>query len=211
MTTTSSRSSPLNLRNIKRGTDFAAYQPARSVVGCGSKSPPKMNTILESFVLKRLRLTMFCVCAFPIAVAAQPWLDHVPAGVDVVFGDAQSRHRPDWRIGTSDSVLGPDQQLLQPYIATQTLQGDAYVEWCLRWNTAQYHLAARRSIPARTIRGSVSSQSSFSQGNTGGFGFRRPTRVTHSYHSTGQSREQVWRLDGYGGGPVNLYNPFVTR
>ena len=113
---------------------------------------------------------------------------------------------------TNGAILGPTDELLLPYVATQALYGSDYYEWCLRWNRLEEYLAEKRARPPRTLRGWATTLQGYSEGTSGGYGFvARPTRYRNSYTSTSDSREQQWQLGGYGGGPVTIYNPFVTR
>ena len=111
---------------------------------------------------------------------------------------------------TNDNLLGPDEDLLPPYLATQVLAGQDYFEWCLRWNKLQDTLAERRSIPARTVRGYTSTHLSHSQRVSVGYGWwRRSGQGRHAIYSTSRHHEVTWRIGGYAGGPVTFFNPFV--
>ncbi len=172
-------------------------------------------------MLQRTLAIVFCIFVFLQALPAQTWPERLPADLDAMVGNSarvgnlppnrQPASLADGQVVTNETILGPNRELLEPYIATRRLQGDDYAEWCLRWNKLQYYLAERRSIPPQTIRGWETNSLSFSQGYAGSYGFGRPARVTRLSNSSSHTREQVWRLGGYGGGPVNIYNPFVTR
>ena len=107
-------------------------------------------------------------------------------------------------------ILGPTQELLAPFVATRNLHGKDYFEWCLRWNKLQYFLASKRAVPPQTIRGIVTTRHGYSEGGTPN-SYWRPPGFGHRSHSTSRTREEVWQIGGYGGGPVTIYNPFVTR
>ncbi len=151
---------------------------------------------------------------FPPALPAQVWPERLPTIRNDVRDDAQavrgSTILADGQIVTNEALLGPTQELLEPFVAKQILQGDDYFEWCLRWNRLQTYLAKQRSFPPRTIRGWMTRQSSFSQGSVGGFGFRGGGPVWRLYHATSQNHQQEWKIGGYGGGPVDIHNPFVN-
>ena len=110
---------------------------------------------------------------------------------------------------TNTSVLGPDQDLLPPYIATQVLQGEDYFEWCLRWNKLQYYQAEQRSESPRTLNGSRGSFQRYTEGFLPGR-FSRGSRIRLSEYATSDTRQQQWQLGGHAGGAVTLYNPFVS-
>ncbi len=108
----------------------------------------------------------------------------------------------------SVAILGPTSELLPPYIATRNLRGDDYLEWCLRWNRSQQAAAAQRAVPAKVIRGRTTTRRSVSSRGVRGWYWRS---YGGSRDSTSRTREDVWELGGYGGGPLEIYNPFVRR
>ena len=110
---------------------------------------------------------------------------------------------------THTRVLGLDGDLLSPELATKNLQGADYHEWCLRWNRLALYRADQEKIPPLTVRGGVSEQTSFATGVLGTNVFRR-TLGRRRTRSSSRWQEQVWRIGGYGGGPVTIYNPFVA-
>lgn len=165
-------------------------------------------------MLKYIIPCFLCICTCPIAaLESQPVSDRVTTEPDTLGRDLRSTQQPvnlaDGQAVTNNTILGPTQELLPPLVATRTLQREDYFEWCLRWNKLQYFLAEQRAIPPRTIHGSVTSREGYSQ-EIRGASFWRPARVHNLYNSTSQTREEVWQIDGYGGGPVTVYNPFVT-
>lgn len=156
---------------------------------------------LEIVMVRCLTAALLCLCVWSAAPAdGQVTID--PSRKSVALADGQTVANP--------RILGPTQELLQPVLAGETLYGEDYFEWCMRWNKLEEHLAEQRAIAPRSIRGSVSSGSSFSVGAVGRslFGCTSGSRRT-TFSS--QSREQVWRIGGYGGGPVTIYNPFVDN
>ena len=58
------------------------------------------------------------------------------------------------------AILGPTSEILPPYIATQSLRGDDYLEWCLRWNKSQQAAATQRAVPPKVIRGRTTTRAS---------------------------------------------------
>lgn len=111
------------------------------------------------------------------------------------------------------AILGPTGELLPPALATQQLRGNDYFEWSLRWNKQQHRVASNRAVSATTIRGQLTRQSSFVQqgfANSGGLFRRGRGRNVTSSRSTTDTREQLWRVGGHGGGPVSIYNPFIS-
>ena len=147
--------------------------------------------------MRYLPLVIFFVCAFG-------WNTDSRAqqfGATAALADGQKVTNP--------RILGLDGDLLAPELATQHLHGADYHEWCLRWNRLAVHRAEQAKIPPLTLRGGTSESSSFTIGTLGTNVFRR-TRGTRRTRSTSSFRPQVWRIGGYGGGPVTLYNPFVS-
>ena len=113
---------------------------------------------------------------------------------------------------TNKSILGPTGELLPPTLATKQLRGQDYFEWCLRWNKQQYVEASRRATPATSLRGQVTRQSSFVQGsNSSGFFRRGGNSFRTASNSVTDSRQQLWKIGGNGGGPVAIYNPFISE
>ena len=109
---------------------------------------------------------------------------------------------------TNRNIVGPTGELLPPELATRTLGEQDYFEWCLRWNRLQHALATERAIPPQIISGRLTQRDGYSRSSWNGRFFGNARSAT-SYRSTTRSREEVWHLGGYGGGPVTLYNPFV--
>ena len=166
---------------------------------------------------------LLCIGIYPAASAcAQSETARLPVFPEYIDYDREARYdretgfapQPirlaDGQEVTNPTILSPAQDLLPPYIATQQLYGLDYFEWCLRWNKLQDFLAKERAIPPQTIRGSVTTEEGYWESSSGGNPFRS-SRAHGSYRSTIRSRQEVWRIGGYGGGPLNLYNPFVTR
>jgi hypothetical protein len=108
---------------------------------------------------------------------------------------------------TNRAILGPTGELLPPILSTQLLGEEDYFEWCLQWNKTQYAQASARAVPPRVISGWLTNRTSYTQSGTAGGLFGRARRGSRD--STSQSRGQEWRVGGYGGGPVTIYNPFV--
>jgi hypothetical protein len=98
---------------------------------------------------------------------------------------------------------------LPPMFAQQYLRGDAYVAWALQHNKRAYEDAKARREP-----GSVAIVIDY-QGET--YGNQTVTfGVGYGSLSTGDSRTNVRQVTrsyetvGYGGGPVTIYNPYVS-
>ncbi len=104
-------------------------------------------------------------------------------------------------------LLGPTGELLPPYLATRTLSGKAYFEWCLRWNQQQHQLAEQRRIPPRRVSGRVTQRRGFSRSTSSGGYFYGVSRG--DFQSESRDTEREWEIGGYGGGPITIYNPFV--
>lgn len=100
-------------------------------------------------------------------------------------------------------------ELLLPSAAARLLDRAAYFEWCLQWNRQQVSLAKQRAIAPRKITGQETTRRGSWQGTRLG-GFYRGSSTRGNYRSTTRSRELVWYEGGYGGGPITLYNPFVS-
>ena len=122
--------------------------------------------------------------------------------------DARGARRTDARFDNNHGILDPTGDLLPPLLATRSLSDDDYFEWCLRWNKRQYELASERAVSPRRISGWLTNRSGYARSERAGR-FFGSTRTATSYQSTTQSRRQVWYVGGYGGGPVEIYNPFV--